>query len=232
MKIFLLLHLFLIFITPGSFSQQSRIIYSPYSDTMINNINVSADSIFSFITGKEHLIDFNDCNICKSRAHIISRAIEKYFEGVVFLKAWLIADCKRLSQKEIYRYKQNIYLSLPGRCSNWVYHVAPVALINGDTVVIDPATQSSPVSLSSWANSIIPKNGSSYLIIKNSGHYIYPETGDDFFLDELADWNTGEPRMKDENCLRSIDEVLRAKHGFYEPWRFNYYMQELLKLVE
>lgn len=213
-------------------SQPEHIIYSPYSDSMINNTNVNTDSIFNFILSNEHLIDFNDCNICKSRAHILSRVIEKKFEGVNILKVWLIADCKRSSQKEYYRYKQNYYLRLPGKCSNWVYHVAPAALINGDTVVFDPATQNKSVSLKKWAEKLITPGSKAYLIIKENEYYYYPESSDNYFLDETADWNTDEQKMKDEKYLRSIDDILRAKQGYYEPWKFNYYMQELLKLID
>ena len=231
MKKFLLFQIAVFFLSAGLLSQQSRIIYSPLSDSMTGSLDISADSVYSFISGKEHLIDFYDCNICKSRAHIISRAIEKKFSGITVYKAWLIANSKRNSQKEIYRYKQNTYLNY-GSCSNWVYHVAPVILINGDTVVIDPATQKTTVTLSKWAGDIIPESGTGYLIIKKYEYYLYPETDDDYFMDELNDWNTGERRIKDEKYLRSIDEILSVKHGFFEPWRFNYYMSELLKLVE
>lgn len=214
------------------YSQPGPVIYSPYSDSIYNNTNVSSDSIFSFILSNEHLIDFDDCNICKSRAHFLSRAIEKKFAGVNIFKVWLIADCKRSSQKENYRYKQNIYLQLQGKCSNWVYHVAPAALINGDTVVFDPATQTKTVSLKKWSEKLITPGSTAYLIIKEDEFYFYPESADDYFLDDTADWYSDEPKMKDEKYLRSIEEILRAKQGYYEPWKFNYYMSELLKLVD
>ncbi len=229
MKIFLIIY-FAVFISE-LYPQTERIQYSPYSDTLINNTSLTADSVYSFILSNEHLIDFYDCNICKSRAHIICRAIEKQFPGAVVLKAWLITDSKRLSQKDKYRYKQNVYLKY-GSCTNWVYHVAPALLINGDTVVIDPSTQKSAVSLSKWADQIIPAGGKGFMIIKKNTYYLYPESSDDYFLDELAVWDAAEKRMKDEKYLRSIDEILKAKQGFYEPWKFNYYMSELLKLVE
>lgn len=234
MRAIIKFHKILIFIFNISviYSQPEPIVYSPYSDSMFNNTNVNADTIFRFILSNEHLIDFNDCNICKSRAHILSRAIEKKFEGVNILKVWLIADCKRSSQKEYYRYKKNNYLRLPGKCPNWIYHVAPAALINGDTVVFDPATQYKSVSLKKWAEKLIIPGSMAYLIIKEDEYYFYPESRDNYFLDETADWNTDEPKMKDEKYLRSIDEIVRAKQGYYEPWKFNNYMSELLKLID
>lgn len=221
-----------IFFVSQLIAQPKSITKSPYSDSLNNNTSVKADSIYNFITSNEHLIDFEDCNICKSRAHIMCRAIEKKFAEVKVYKVWLIADSRRISQKEKYRYKQNIYLQLPGICYNWIYHVAPAALINGDTIVFDPSTKQEPVSLKNWTENLIMPGGTAYLIIKDKDYYFYPESSDNFFLDDVNDWNTGEPKMRDEKCLRSIDDILRAKHGYFEPWKFNYYISELLKLVE
>ncbi len=233
MKIILIILIQFSILLPSLFSQTGNILYSSYSDTLENQkINYNADSIYSYIEANKHLIDFSDCNICKSRAHILSRMIEKKFNGINVYKVWLIADCKRLSQKEKYKYKQNVYLNLAGKCSNWVYHVAPALLINGDTIVFDPSTQIKPVSIKEWAYKIIPQNGSAYLIIKDKSYYLYPESKDDYFIDETDNWETGDVKMKDEKYLRSIDEILFVKYGYFEPWKFNYFLSEILKLVD
>lgn len=180
----------------------------------------------------KHLIDLDDCNICKSRAHIISRVIEKYFPTVFPAKVWLVADCKRNSKTEYYKYKPAVFLQSPGKCANWTYHVAPVIITANDTVVIDPSTQSKPVSLSKWAGDIIPKNGAGYLIMKDKQYYIYPQNKHNMLLDTLSNWSADNKDLTDHKFLRSVDETLQAKHKLYEPWKFNYYISELMKLLE
>lgn len=224
----------IILLCTSTFAQYERIEYSPHSDTIAqSNITTSGiDSVFRYISSYNWLIDFDDCNICKSRAHIISRMIEKKFPDVTIAKAWLIADSKRSSQKEIYRYKPVVYLSYPGKCPNWSYHVAPVIITASDTFVIDPATQNKPVKLNKWAAHVIPNNGKGFLIIKDDRFYIYPEVGDDLFADSLHTWNKNDRSLTDNKYLRAIDETLQAKHGFYEPWKFNYYISLLMELLE
>ena len=181
---------------------------------------------------KSQLIDFDDCNICKSRAHIISRIIEKNFPEVTVSKAWLIADCKRYSQKEAYRYKQEVFLSSPGKCSSWSYHVTPIIITETDTFVIDPATQVKAVKFDKWLGDIIPQNGKGFIVIKDKRFYIYPETGNNYILDNQAVWDKNDPSITDDKYLRSVDEALQAKNGFYEPWRFKYYVSKLMEMLE
>lgn len=216
------------------YAQNPRIEYSQYSDTIPKSSITSsqADSIFNFIVLNRHLIDLDDCNICKSRAHIITRIIEKYFPEVTPAKVWLIADCKRISKTEYYKYKPAVLLQSPGKCTNWVYHVAPVIITPTDTIVIDPSTQTKPVSLSKWAGDIIPQNGAGYVIIKNKQFYIYPQDNNDNLVDTLKVWNTDNKNLTDDKYLRSVDETLQAKHRLFEPWKFNYYVSELMKLLE
>lgn len=216
------------------FTQYERIEYSLHSDTIPQNIITHAkiDTIFTFINSHSWLVDFDDCNICKSRAHIVSRVIEKQFPDIVIAKVWLIADCKRSSQKDIYRYKPNVYLSHPGKCTNWSYHVAPIIITDADTFVIDPATQTIAVKLNEWAGDIIPADGKGFMIIKDERFYIYPQTENDLFLDDLQAWNKNDRALTDDKYLRSIDETFRAKHGFYEPWKLKYYVSKLMELLE
>lgn len=216
------------------YAQNPRIEYSPYSDTIPQSrlSSSQADSIFNFIVSNKHLIDLDDCNICKSRAHIISRTIEKYFPAVIPAKVWLVADCKRSSKTEYYKYKPAVLLQSQGKCTNWAYHVAPVIITANDTIVIDPSTQTKPVSLSEWAGDIIPNNGAGFLIIKDKRYYIYPQNKDDLMLDTISNWSSENKNLTDDKYLRSVDETLQAKHRLFEPWRFNYYISELMKLLK
>lgn len=138
----------------------------------------------------------------------------------------------RVSKSEYYKYKPAILLHSPGKCTNWAYHVAPVIINANDTIVIDPSTQSGPVSVNKWAGDIIPQTGSGFLIIKDKRYYIYPQNKDDLLLDTIPNWDIYNKNMTDDKYLRSIDETLRAKHTLYEPWKFTYYIAELMKLLE
>ncbi|MBE2218110.1 MAG: hypothetical protein IAE90_07910 [Ignavibacteria bacterium] len=235
-KIFLPLIILSVVLTQPVLQAGDRktVIFSALSDTIgVSSLTPqSADSIFSFIKQNSDIIDFDDCNICKSRAHIIARIIEKYFPHISAGKVWLIADSKRSSTKEIYRYKPVIMLQGKGSCDSWIYHVAPVLISGTDTIVIDPATQSKPVSLSTWYEGIIRPGGTGFIVIKNSQWYIYPEDRDGYFLDELHPWIENSGDLYDAAYLRSIDETLRAKHGFFEPWKFKFYTQKLFELVK
>lgn len=70
------------------------------------------------------------------------------------------------------------------------------------------------------------------MIIKDKRYYIYPKNVDDLMLDTLNNWDIKNKNMTDDKYLRSVDETLRAKHSLYEPWKFNYYISELMKLLE
>ena len=134
--------------------------------------------------------------------------------------------------KDIYRYKPEIFLSFPGKCSNWSYHVASVIITASDTFVIDPATQKGAVKIKNWADDIIPENGKGFLIIKDDRYYIYPESSNDYFIDTIHYWDVNDLTITDDKFLRSVDETLMAKHRFYEPWKFNYYVSKLMELLE
>lgn len=231
--IYITLLIFTFYVAPV-FSQSGHIEYSAHSDTIAASdiIPAKIDSIFNYISSLGALIDFDDCNICKSRAHIISRIIEKKFANVVIAKAWLIADCKRNSQKDIYKYKPQVYLRSGTECSSWAYHVAPVIITSLDTFIIDPATQTHAVTISKWAGDIIPANGKGFIVIKDNRFYIYPQNSGDLFEDELHTWDVNNRALTDDKYLRSIDETLQAKHGFYDPWKFNFYVSQLMQMLE
>jgi hypothetical protein len=151
--------LILLICIPYLYAQDPRTEYSPYSDTIPQSrlSSSQADSIFNFIVSNKHLIDLDDCNICKSRAHIITRIIEKYFPKVTPAKVWLIADCMRVSTAKTIT-NTNLLHSFIHPVSAQTGHITlrRLSLPSSDTIVIDPSTQSGPVRLSKWAGDIIP----------------------------------------------------------------------------
>lgn len=231
---------------------QSVIVSSPYSDTIpLNNITrAQTDSVFNYIASLEHIIDFSDCNICKSRAHIITRAIEKKYEGITTGKAWLFAASKLSSKREYYRTHREVWLQHKNICEKWGYHVAPVIITASDTFVIDPATQNTPVKLRDWASALVPSDGEALLVIKQNIYYIFPDDNYDLFEDKKAVWYDEDEKIKwfyedkkiiwydeDENLLdkhysRSIDEMVRTSLGFTEPWKMNERVKKIKKLIE
>jgi hypothetical protein len=219
---------------PGVLFSQGKIIYSKLSDTIPQSIisHGYLDSVFTFCTQRDDVIDYDDCNICKSRAHILARAIEKNFPDAFTSKVWLFADCKRSSKAAEYKYKPQVYLEFEGKCSSWSYHVAPIVISAGDTFVIDPATQSSIVKLSNWAMQIIPAGGKGLMVVKNKEYFIYPEDGSNFFDDEKSNWMDSEKITTDPAFARSIDEMTIARLGLIEPWQMKYHAEKLKEMVE
>jgi hypothetical protein len=232
-KIFFMLMIFLT-LWGAAPSKSQMITHSALSDTVpVNNITRGmVDSIYKFIVSQSDVIEFEDCNICKSRAHITARAIEKYYTGVTLGKAWLFADCKRQSQREKYRYKPEIYLENTGICNRWGYHVAPILTTPTDTFVIDPATQKSAVTLSTWANKLIPKHGEAFLVIKDKRYFIFPDDENGMFEDEKSIWYDSNENLLDESFSRSIDEVVRASLGLAEPWKMRSRIVKIKKLLD
>lgn len=213
---------------------QGIVIPGIYSDTVKQNTVTRAlvDSVFNFISSQNHTLDFSDCNICKSRAHIITRAIEKKFEGITTCKAWLFAAPKLSSKREYYRTKPEIWLQHKNICSKWGYHVAPAIITSGDTFVIDPATQKSAVRLTDWASGLVPPGGEALLVIKHSLYYIFPDDKYDLFEDEKAVWYDEDENLFDEHYSRSVDEMVRTSLGFIEPWKMNERAWKIKKLIE
>jgi hypothetical protein len=221
----------------NSFSQnlspELKIHFSNYSDTIIPS-NISYDlfeQIFEFLDSKSNIIDYKDCNICKSRAHILCRVIEKHFPEINIYKVWLFADSKRSSKSDYYKYAPNYYLGFEN-CKFWKYHVAPVLLFNSDTIVIDPATQNKHVKLSEWINDITPDNSKAFLIIKKPVYYLFPEDENNLFADHEKVWDLNNPRLTDTSFTRSINEISGANSGFYNPWIFNFYEYAIRNLIE
>lgn len=232
-------HIFLfLFISINLYAQQSVIEYSPYSDkAAINEIGKEIpDSIFNFVRNELTCIDFEDCNNCDSRAHLISAIIEKKF-NVRVSKVWLFADYKRASQAEKYKYKPDAYLTYGDDCTRWKYHVAPIIFTKHggiiDTIVIDPSTQGAPVSLKNWALNLITPNGKVYLVIKNKIYYSFPDDGAGKFEDTKELWVDDENKqLFDIDCSASIDRILTAKYGYWYQWNYRYWQNELQDMLK
>ena len=220
-----------IMLTAASSFCQGVLEFSIHSDTLsAGNITVKIDSVYSLIAGTKDIIEFEDCNVCKSRAHITARVIERSFPGVSVGKAWLFADSKRKSQKDFYRYKPVVYLENKGVCRSWGYHVAPVIITPADTFVIDPATQTKAVKLGDWARNLIPAYGKGFVVIKERRYFIYPDDEQNLLEDEKSEW-TDDESLLDEEYSRSIDEVVRASLGLVEPWKMNAKVKDIKSLI-
>lgn len=210
---------------------QPRIEYSPLSDTAaISAVSLSAaDSVFAWAQ-QLAVIDYNDCNICKSRAHILAHIIEKRFANITVSKVWLFAGPKIKSRRSAYRTRPELWLQHKNICSGWGYHVAPVIVTSGDTLVIDPATQTRAVSLGEWASSLVPSGGEGLVVIKHRRFYIFPDNEKHYFEDEKILWTDNESLL-DESYSRSIDEMTRTSLGIAEPWQMRSRVKQLEELI-
>jgi len=181
-------------------------------------------SAFDYVNNELDFIDFDDCNNCNSRAHLIAAILESRYPELNMAKVWLFADFKRASQKEKYRYKKYVYLSAGEECSSWGYHVAPVVLIKNknsvDTLVFDPSTQNNPVSLQKWAIDLTSREGKTYLIIKDKKYYTYPDNSNKKFEDMKTEWADDVKSVNDDDYSKSIGKILKSKHGLREHWLF------------
>ncbi|RPI13473.1 MAG: hypothetical protein EHM58_18430 [Ignavibacteriae bacterium] len=236
MKYILLIFL----VSVNSIAQDSvKLEYSTFSDIIpVSKINISiADSLYQFIEKELPFIDFGDCNNCSYRAHLMAAILEKNFPGVNTAKVWLFADYKRESQEDIYRYKSYIHLSSDAGCNKWGYHVAPILIIEQgnsiDTMVIDHSTQRKPEKLKEWAEKLVQKGSKGFIIIKDKKYYKFPDNENNRFIDTRKEWidDKKEP-LYDDNFSISLEKVLLARYGFWEPWTFRKHYKEFKELLE
>jgi hypothetical protein len=126
------------------------------------------------------LFKMQDCNNCEDRANAIAYILQK--RGFTVAKFWLFGEGKISIGK-------SGYLLQSKKCGTWGYHVAVGLKLdkNGitETVIIDPATKDSPVTLDNWAASLIQKNQIGFLIIKDPKFYSYPVNNNKFQADDL-----------------------------------------------
>lgn len=211
--------------------------HSPFSDSVGVSLaeKSTIDSAFGFIGDELGFIDYNDCNNCTSRAHLISAILEKQFPSLKLAKVWLFADFKRASKEEIYRLKKNSYLTSSDECDSWGYHVAPCAIVvNGDridTVVLDPSTQKKPVSLGKWVTGLIPRGEKGLLVIKDKKYYLFPDNVSKKFEDLKPQWADDDKSLYDEDYSKSIEKILMSKRMIREHWVFSSDVKKIQDLL-
>jgi hypothetical protein len=211
--------------------------YSSFSDSIdISSAGKSLiDSAFSYISSELGFIDFDDCNNCSSRAHLITAILENQFFGLKTSKVWLFADFKRSSQEGKYGLKSKSYL-VCGECDNWGYHVAPLVIIRSgdrvDSIVLDPSTQNKPIVLRKWALNLVPRDGKAFLIIKNKKYYAYPDNDSRKFEDLMEEWVDDDKNLYDDDYSKSIEKILTAKHVIEERWLFTGEIKKIRNLLQ
>src|SRR5260221_5798805 len=213
--------------------------YSRYSDQVAISIisAEAADSIYDFISNLLEFIEFDECNNCDSRAHFITSIVEKKF-SLTLAKAWLFADLKRSSLTEKYKLKPHVYLSDKDDCTKWVFHVAPLVIIKRDgiqdTLILDPSTADSAISLRRWALNIIQssKGGTGFLIIKDADYYTYPGDKNGKFEDERNIWADNRSKeLFDGDYSKSINAILKARYGILEVNKINDFENKIRQML-
>lgn len=220
------------------FSVNAQILeYSPYSDSVEISIaeRLTVDSAFYFISNELEFIDFDDCNECSSRAHLMAAILENRFPSLKSAKVWLFADFKRASMEEKYKYKKNSYLVLNDDCSSWGYHVAPVVIIENkggaDTIVIDPTTQKTAVKLNKWAFRLIPDEGKALIAVKDKKYYLFPDNDSKKFEDMKKSWIDDDKSLLDDDYSKSIEKILISNRRIYDQGILMGEIKKLKKLL-
>lgn len=226
---------FILLLTGVSCAQ--TIEHSPFSDSVEVSISEKStiDSAFDFISNELGFMDYDDCNNCTSRAHLISAILEKQYPGLKLAKVWLFADFKRASKEEIYRLKKNSYLASSGECDSWGYHVAPAAIIlnkgKSDTIVLDPSTQKKPVNLRKWISNLLSGENTALLIIKNKKYYLFPDNESKKFEDLKSEWVDDDKSLYDEDYTKSIEKILMSNRMIREHWVFSSDIKKIQDLI-
>jgi len=211
--------------------------YSIYSDSLDISIaeRSTVDSAFNFISNELEFIDFDNCNECASRAHLIAAILENRYPSLKIAKAWLFADFKRASMEEKYNLRKNSYLVLNEECSRWGYHVAPAVIIankgGADTIIIYPSTQKKPVTINKWAYKMIPGDGSAFIILKENKYYSFPENMNNKFKDDAEIWSDDNKLLFDDDFKTSLKKILFSKQGVMEPAVINNRLKKIIDLL-
>jgi hypothetical protein len=211
--------------------------YSSYSDSLDISIaeRSAVDSAFYFISNELEFIDFDNCDECASRAHLIAAILENRYPSLKLAKVWLFADFKRASMEEKYKFKKNSYLVLNEACSRWGYHVAPAVIIENkggtDTIVLDPSTQKKAVLLNNWAYKLIPDDGSALITLKEKKYYSFPENKNNKFNDNAEIWSDDNKSLYDDDFKTSLKKVLFSKQGVMEPAVINSRLKKIIDLL-
>ena len=213
--------------------QDAKLEFSPYSDTIqVNHLHKNiGELLFKYV--KEHIdfIQYDDLNNCDLRSHLICTVLEKKFYNLKTGKVWLFADSKLASKKNLYKDKNYSNLSQKTGSFTWGYHVAPFVIIEHDTLVIDPTTQSSITPIRKWANDLIPFDSKAYLIVKNSRYFCYPSDEEDKFMDNSLIWvdKTDGTDATDE-FTELAEKIAIAYSGVLDPSKIVYYKNKIIEL--
>ncbi|HEY3251797.1 MAG TPA: protein-glutamine glutaminase family protein [Ignavibacteria bacterium] len=188
--------------------------------------------MFNLANSKLTFLDFDDCNNCPLRAHIMTFLFSKEYPELKMGKVWLFADSKLSSRRDHYKTHRKEYLSYKSMCPLWGFHVAPVLIFENDTLVIDPSTQSSPAKLSAWAGNISPRTAS-YVILKKNEYYSYPEDAYDLYDDNKVTWSVSKKfSLLGDEIDFLAQKLTMAYSKFFDPIKFYYYKSKLLSLLE
>jgi hypothetical protein len=208
-------------------SLYSQVTYSPFSDTLARGNADISSALFGTASENITFLDYNDCNNCPLRAHVMAFIFSKLYPGTETGKAWIIADSKLSSKRGYYKTHKREFLNGAEQCPQWGFHVAPVIITGNDTIVIDPSTQSSPAPLSRWAADI-SGSAPAYLIIRERGYYSFPEDGNDMFNDTLKTWENKYIFLSPEAEINFLAERLtKAYHKIFDPVKFGYYKNRI-----
>src|SRR4030095_4039003 len=218
----------LIFCAPQIFCQTT---FSRYSDKLEKNTSGIGytDSAFAFAKGLT-FIEYDDCNNCALRAQIMNFVISNRYPGIKTGKVWLFAGSKLSSKKDYYKTHQKKFLSYKGMCPSWGFHVAPVMIFENDTLVIDPSTQNGPVKISDWIKNI-SSSTESFVIIKHSIYYSFPQDENRLFINE-AKWKEKNFAGRQHEIDFYSEKLTLAYHHFLDPLKFNFYKNKISALVE
>jgi hypothetical protein len=175
MKKTIQLFFFVIIFPSFAFSQKTIDVLANSDNLPLSTISmVKANEIFAEMNTSS-LFNMADCNNCEDRANAIGYILHK--KGLNVAKFWLFGEGKISSSNQV-------YLLQSAKCGTWGYHIAIGLLLdnNGtmDTVIIDPATQESAITLRNWALPLIQKDRTGYLAIKDIKYYTYPVSNNKF----------------------------------------------------
>jgi hypothetical protein len=206
--------------------------YSPYSDTIgSNNIDKTvAEALFGFVKNRIDIVKYDDYENCDLRAHLICFILEKKFDNLKLGKAWLFGDSKRASKKYLYEDGGSSYLALSTKGMSWGYHVAPVIILGKDTLIIDPTTQNSAVTIRKWAKDLIPLGSKGYIIIKNNEYFFFPSDDENMFLDNCARWDNPDKDRSVDEYTDMAEKISVAYGGMLNPSKIVFYKNKIMDL--
>lgn len=184
---------FVIFFTTFASSQKSINVLANSDNLPLSTITMEkANEIFAEMNTSS-LFNMADCNNCEDRANAIGYILKK--RGLNVAKFWLFGEGKISTSSQV-------FLLRSAKCGTWGYHIAIGLRLdnNGtiDTVIIDPATQETAITLRNWALPLIQKDRTGYLAIKDIKYYTYPVSNNKFQADQM--WTATDDDFRKTAC--------------------------------